>query len=439
MKLKLLESDWLPFAEALCARHDVETAGIILARRVADGVLLGSDFILVPEAGYQIREPDRIRIDPIAINRMIRPARDRGLSIFTVHTHPGADETWFSTADDIGDSVLMPSLFVQTDGPHGSVVVAGDTGLPVARAWREPEVPADIDVQIVGKSLRVIPATRSAPSPEWFSRQRLALGEHGQQTLRRLHVGICGAGGTGSATFVQLVHLGIGEITVIDGDIVEDTNVSRIVGATADDAGITAKVDVLRRYAERAGLGTRVNAVHRHLGTDVPVRVLDACDVICSCVDRHAPRALLNRLSYEKAIPLIDMGSAFRVNGEGRVEDSGGRVVIVGPGRPCLACWGHIDANRIRIESLPDEERARQEEEGYIVGADVTQPSVIAFNTQLAGMAVVELVRMVTQFAGASDPPLRLAVDFEVGIVRRNRLAGERVCSICSGLANSEQ
>jgi hypothetical protein len=49
----------------------------------------------------------------------------------------------------------------------------------------------------------------------------------------------------------------------------------------------------------------------------------------------------MNRLSYEKAILLLDMGSAFRVGREGRIESSGRRVVIVGPGRPCLACWGH--------------------------------------------------------------------------------------------------
>jgi hypothetical protein len=98
----------------------------------------------------------------------------------------------------------------------------------------------------------------------------------------------------------------------------------------------------------------------------------------------------------------------------------------------------HIDPNRIRIESLPPEEREREAAEGYIAGADVPQPSVIAFNTQVAGIAVIEFLRTVTQFAGACDPPLRLGVDFEAGTVRRNGLAGERACSICSVLANRE-
>ncbi len=440
MRLRFLESDWGPFAEALCVRQDVETTGIILAERFGRDVLLGRHLALVPEEGYAIRRPDQIRIDPVAFNRLVRPARDRGLSIFTIHTHPGTREPWFSEADDIGDSVLMPSLFAQTDGPHGSLVLAGDSRVPVARAWRQPGAPDTVDVQIVGKTLRVVCGERPDGSHEWFDRQRLALGEDGQQILRRLHVAVCGAGGTGSVTFAQLVHLGVGEITVIDGDIVQSPNVSRILGATISDVGRTAKVDVMARYAENAGLGTKVNAIRGLLGTEIPASVLAGCDAVFSCVDRHAPRALLNRLAYEKALLLFDMGSAFRVGSEGHIVSSGGRVVVAGPERPCLACWGHIDPNRIRIEALSPEDRAREAADGYVSGADVPQPSVIAFNTQLAGMAVVEFLRAVTGFAGACDPPLRLAVDFEAGGVRRNRLAGTRVCSICCPvLANPEQ
>lgn len=435
MRLRVLESDWVPFAEALCDRQDVETAGIILAERISADLLIARDLALVPEGGYAIRRPDRIRIDPIALNRLVRPARERGLSIFTIHTHPGSQEPWFSEADDIGDSVLMPSLFAQADGPHGSLVVAGDSRIAVARAWQQPDTSTALDVQVVGRSLQVMPGDRMGEPGDWFARQRLALGEHGQRVLRRLHVAVCGAGGTGSVTFAQLVHLGVGEITVIDGDMVEASNVSRIIGARMADVSVGWKVDVLARYAETLGLSTKVNAIRGRIGADVPASALQRCDAIFSCVDRHAPRALMNRLSYENAILLFDMGSAFRVGCEGHIESSGGRVVIAGPGRPCLACWGHIDPNRIRVESLPPAERSREAADGYVSGADVPQPSVVAFNTQIAGMAVIEFLRMVTQFAGACDPPLRLGVDFETGTVRRNSLAGARTCSICSVVA----
>jgi molybdopterin/thiamine biosynthesis adenylyltransferase/proteasome lid subunit RPN8/RPN11 len=391
---------------------------------------LARDLTVVPDQAYVIRQRDRIRINPVALNRLVRPARDRGLSVLTIHTHPGANEPWFSAADDAGDSVLMPSLFTQMPGPHGSLVVAGNSGIVCARAWTSENNISPVALHEIGKGLRVTSSARSDGGEGWFDRQRLALGSEGQRVLRGLHVAVVGLGGTGSVTFAQLVHLGVGQITVIDGDLVEESNISRVFGATSVDAGVTLKVDIAARYAAAAGLGTEVNVVRGQLGRDVSPDILAGCDVVFSCVDAHLPRALLNRLAYEKAVMLFDMGSAFRVC-EGGVTAGAGRVVVIGPGRPCLACWGHIDADRIRIESLPTDERVRQAREGYVSGADVPQPSVVAFNTLIAGAAVVEFLRAVTEFAGADDPPARLAFDFGAGTVRRNSLATSTGCKIC--------
>jgi hypothetical protein len=434
MKLRVTQAQWLPFVQQLCSRRDVETAGIILAEKLYGGeVLLVRELIAAPSEAYEIRQADQIRLSPLWLNRIIRPARDSGLSIFTVHTHPGTNRPWFSAADDIGDSRLMPSLHSQTPGPHGSLVIAGETGIPAARVWLESGIRANLELCVVGEHLSLSPDTSllSEDNP-WFDRQRLALGRDGQSVLKRLHVAVVGLGGTGSIVFAQLAHLGVGRITVIDGDRVEESNVSRVFGATSQDAGIAWKVDVAARYVDRLGLGTQLTVIRDHLGMQTKPTNIEDCDIVISCVDRHKPRALLNRLSYEKAVPVIDMGSAFRVSGNGKLQSGVGRVVVIGPGRRCLACWGHIDSDRIRIESLSPEDRAKEAADGYIDGADVPQPSVIAFNTMIAGAAVVELLRLATGFAGTSDPPNRLAFDFVDGTVRRNSLAGTSECTICT-------
>jgi molybdopterin-synthase adenylyltransferase len=435
MKLRITQSQWAKFVSELCLRHDVETAGLIFAERLQGcDVLLARQLLRVPDDCYEIRKADQIRISPLSINRLVRQARDSGWSVITAHTHPEATLPWFSKADDIGDSRLMPSLYSQMPGPHGSIVIAGETGIPAGRMWLEDGTTAEVSFRIVGQALQMLPVAACRESETgWFDRQRLALGDAGQEILRRLHVAVVGLGGTGSITFAQLVHLGVGRITVIDGDKVESSNLSRILGATTQDVGVTWKVDVAKRYAAQLGFGTRVTAIRGSLGTNASTTDIEACDAVLSCVDRHAPRAILNRLAYAKAIPVIDMGSAFRVNQDGQITSSAGRVVIVGPGRRCLGCWGHIDADRIRIESLLSEERRRQAADGYVDGADVPQPSVIAFNTAIAGAAVVELMRLVTGFAGASDAPARLGFDFETGTVRRNCLAAANECTICSG------
>ena len=89
-------------------------------------------------------------------------------------------------------------------------------------------------------------------------------------------------------------------------------------------------MDVAARYAERLGIGTEVRCLRGNFGKDVSPAEIEGCDLVLSCVDRHLPRALLNRLSYEKAIPLIDMGSAFRVDAVGKVTAGAGRVIVLG-------------------------------------------------------------------------------------------------------------
>lgn len=432
MRLRITESEWVPFANELRARTDVESAGIILAERMGGGTFVARQLTAISHEGYLVRRPAQLRIAPTTLNRMVRPARDHGWSVFTVHTHPNTHEPWFSLADDTGDSKLMPSLHAQMDGPHGSVVIAGATGSTIGRAFGADGIVEPLDVVIVGQVLdRHAGSDGARGDGSWYARQQLALGSEGQANLRRLRVAIVGLGGTGSVCLMQLAHLGVGHITLVDADAIEDTNVSRVLGCTTRDAGATSKVEVARRYVRGLGFDTTVRALEGALGHEVEPHELVECDVILSCVDRHTPRALLNRLSYEALVPVIDMGSAFRVDRTGRISASAGRVVVVGPGRACLGCWGHISGQKLRIESLSPANRMAEAAEGYVQGADVPQPSVVAFNTMLAGSAVIEMLRLVTGFAGAKQPPARLSFAFEDGTVRRNGLLPGQRCRIC--------
>lgn len=127
------------------------------------------------------------------------------------------------------------------------------------------------------------------------------------------------------------------------------------------------------------------------------------------------------------------MGTAFRVDPQsGRMTGDAGRVVVGGPGRACLGCWGHLDANALRVEALSDEERAALVAEGYVQGIAVAQLSVVAFNATVASAAVVEFMRLVTGFAGEGAPPDRLSFSFRDGTVRRSRLTSDGRCRLCS-------
>lgn len=439
MKLKIAEHLWLRLCKSLLDRKDVESAGLLLGEALPTStgtVIVIRESFPVPESTYRIRRADQLSLDPVEMNRLTRRARERGWSVFTIHTHPGASAPWFSPADDAGDARFMPSLCAQIPGvPHGSLVLVND-GSAVTRVFDKDGNTKQIPLVIVGRTLECAQPVTPDRDP-WFSRQVLALGAHGQARLRSLRVALVGLGGIGSLVSLQLAHLGVGELVLLDGDKVEASNLSRIAGATKSDVGNSYKVDVAARYARSLSLVPHLE-VYREFISQVHEPLLGGCDVIVSCVDRYTPRALLNRLTYRFAVPTIDLGIVFRVDEKGAILGDAGRVVVLGPGRPCLACWGHLDPHALRTEALSDAARDREIEEGYIEGAAEEQPSVVAFNTVVAGAGVIEVVRLATAFAGADSPPRRLAFSFAEGTVRRNALVGDVRCSVCGGQARAE-
>src|SRR6202020_276596 len=73
-------------------------------------------------------------------------------------------------------------------------------------------------------------------------------GKKGQIELAESHVAILGLGGIGSLVAEFLARLGVGYFTLVDSDVVAQSNLSRIVGASAADAeDKVAKIRVAKR------------------------------------------------------------------------------------------------------------------------------------------------------------------------------------------------
>jgi molybdopterin-synthase adenylyltransferase len=84
-----------------------------------------------------------------------------------------------------------------------------------------------------------------------FDRNMRFFGEEGQNRLRNTTVALVGAGGLGSHVIQQLCMLGVGTLSIIDADVVDDTSRNRLIGAEPSDAAAgTLKVDVGERLAK---------------------------------------------------------------------------------------------------------------------------------------------------------------------------------------------
>ncbi|MDH3831364.1 MAG: HesA/MoeB/ThiF family protein, partial [Gammaproteobacteria bacterium] len=99
-----------------------------------------------------------------------------------------------------------------------------------------------------------------------YSRQILMpdIGTDGQQKLQDAHVAIIGAGGLGSPVAMYLASAGVGQLTMVDDDDVELSNLQRQLLHTDSDIGRT-KVDSAAETLHAINPDVRVNTLASRL------------------------------------------------------------------------------------------------------------------------------------------------------------------------------
>lgn len=119
------------------------------------------------------------------------------------------------------------------------------------------------------------------------------IGGTGQARLRESSVLVVGAGGLGSPLLLYLAAAGVGRIGVVDGDVVELSNLQRQIAHTTDRIGV-AKVDSAAMAAHAINPTVRVVT---HRGRITAANALDLVagyDIVCDGTDNFAARFLLS-------------------------------------------------------------------------------------------------------------------------------------------------
>lgn len=326
-------------------------------------------------------------------------------------------------ANRLGDDAEAGEIVVPLGAGRLELSDAGVSGMLVGEGG-DP-VPLDA-VRVLDYRWRLLLPTDGADTTvdAAFDRQIRSFGSDGQHLLARLRVGVVGAGGTGSAVCEQLLRLGIGDLVVIDPDVINDdgSNVTRVYGSTMKDIGIP-KVNVVARSAEQIGLGTKVTPVQRTINDEDAARLLTDCDVVFGCTDDNRGRLTLSRLAVWYLVPVIDMGVKL-TSTDGLLTSIEGRVTAIGPDTGCLQCRGRINPQELRAEVLELNERTDRVAEGYAVGLGEPDPAVIAFTTGVAAHAVSELLARIFSL-DAESPSTELLMRFHRRDIRRNTRTGQ--------------
>ena len=177
-----------------------------------------------------------------------------------------------------------------------------------------------------------IPQVLSPEKRARYSRHILIpeIGEEGQLKLLDSRVLLIGAGGLGSPAALYLAAAGVGNIGIIDADIVDESNLQRQIAHSLNTLG-TPKVDSAKRTIEALNPDVRVTTYRERLTSDNIDRILDdGWEIVVDGADNFPTRYLVNDASVWRGIPVVH-GSIYRFEGQITVFDPAN-------GGPCYRC-----------------------------------------------------------------------------------------------------
>ncbi|MEC7832989.1 MAG: HesA/MoeB/ThiF family protein [Pseudomonadota bacterium] len=226
---------------------------------------------------------------------------------------------------------------------------------------------------------------------------------HGQNLLLNKHVALIGLGGLGCPISYYLASSGIGEITIIDKDEIDITNLQRQILYTSDDLK-RRKVDVA--YERMLALNPNINI--RKLDTEINQStnpdIFNNFDLVIDATDNFETRSLLNRFTLKTKKPLI-MGAAIQMSGQ---------VSVFRNDLPDMPCYNCL------YENL-DNERTSCIEQGVLSSLTGVVGSIQA----------TEAIKVLLNIGESLESKL-LIIDMKFSNYKVIKLTKDNNCKICN-------
>lgn len=152
----------------------------------------------------------------------------------------------------------------------------------------------------------------------WQSRTELLLGEEALERIAHAHVLCVGLGGVGGIATELLARTAVGRLTIVDGDVVEDSNRNRQLVATMHSVG-QSKAEAMAERLLSINPALDLQVRNEFLKDDNLETLLDAApyDCVLDAIDTLAPKVHLIAGCLNRNLPVVSsMGSGARKNPE---------------------------------------------------------------------------------------------------------------------------
>lgn len=166
---------------------------------------------------------------------------------------------------------------------------------------------------------------------EFYTRQRVLseVGEQGQAILKKSRALVVGAGGLGAPALMALAGAGVGHIEVIDGDLLEASNLHRQNIYKYADIG-QPKAELAAEILHQYNPFIHVRSQVKRVNVENVMKVIENQDIILDCTDNFQSKYLLHDACRVLGTPLVQ-ASVYKYEGELQLFSQG-------EGEACLRC-----------------------------------------------------------------------------------------------------
>ncbi len=253
-----------------------------------------------------------------------------------------------------------------------------------------------------------------------YSRQSF-LGADAEDRIALCTIGVLGLGGGGSHIVQQLAHVGFQRYILYDDDIVEDTNLNRLIGASSIDVlAATPKLHLAKMMIYRLQSHASIRGFAcKWQERPEPLR---ECQIVLGCVDSYKGREEIEIACRRYLMHYIDIG--MDVHGMER-HSIGGQIIMSSPGGLCMRCMGFLTDEKLAAEA------ALYENAGH-------RPQVVWPNGVLASTAVGLAVDLVTNWTHSKRTHAYLSDDGNLGFLNESITLLNLPAKLCPHFSDSE-
>ncbi|KUG11385.1 tRNA threonylcarbamoyladenosine dehydratase [Elizabethkingia sp. HvH-WGS333] len=150
----------------------------------------------------------------------------------------------------------------------------------------------------------------------WLERTELLIKEAGIEKLKKSNILIVGMGGVGSFAAEFIARSGVGNLTIVDGDVIDITNINRQLPALHSTVG-DDKVELMARRILDINPELNLTRINEFLNPERMEEVIQAgnFDYILDCIDSVSPKLALIKAAKRNKIKIIScMGAGGKLD-----------------------------------------------------------------------------------------------------------------------------